>query len=104
MIPVGLHHPHPQAEHGEDLPQPGELRAGAVVHQYGSSVFHAATSLHLGQGLLDVGNQVGGVLDSAGETDQMELSQGKGEPGERKEPLPEVMLVFCGLPKALPQV
>ena len=30
-----------------------------------------------------------------------ELSQGKGEPGERKEPLPEVMLVFCGLPKAL---
>ena len=30
-----------------------------------------------------------------------ELSQGKGEPGERKESLPEVMLVFCGLPKAL---
>lgn len=30
-----------------------------------------------------------------------ELSRGKGEPGERKEPLPEVMLVFCGLPKAL---
>ena len=30
-----------------------------------------------------------------------ELSQGKGEPGERKEPLPEVMLVFCGLGQAL---
>ena len=71
MVPVGLYHPHPQAEHGEYLPQPGELRAGAVVHQYGSSVFHAATSLHLGQGLLDVGDQVGGVLDAAGEADQI---------------------------------
>lgn len=30
-----------------------------------------------------------------------ELAQGKGEPGEAAEPLPEPMLVFCGLPKAL---
>ena len=30
-----------------------------------------------------------------------ELAQGKGEPGELAEPLPEPMLVFCGLPQAL---
>lgn len=30
-----------------------------------------------------------------------ELAQGKGEPGEAAESLPEPMLVFCGLPKAL---
>ena len=31
----------------------------------------------------------------------LELSQGKGEPGENTEPLPEAMLVFCYLPQAL---
>ena len=30
-----------------------------------------------------------------------ELSRGKGEPGEAAEPLPEAMLVFCGLGQAL---
>lgn len=30
-----------------------------------------------------------------------ELVQGKGEPAEMGEPLPEPMLVFCGLPQAL---
>lgn len=30
-----------------------------------------------------------------------ELAQGKGEPGEAAEPLPDPMLVFCGLPQAL---
>ena len=30
-----------------------------------------------------------------------ELAQGKGEPGEAAEPLPEPMLVFCYLPQAL---
>ena len=30
-----------------------------------------------------------------------ELAQGKGEPGEEGEPIPEAMLVFCGLPQAL---
>lgn len=30
-----------------------------------------------------------------------ELAQGKGEPAEMGEPLPEPMLVFCGLPQAL---
>lgn len=30
-----------------------------------------------------------------------ELAQGKGEPGQAAEPLPEPMLVFCGLPQAL---
>ena len=30
-----------------------------------------------------------------------ELAQGKGEPGEMGEPLPEPLLVFCGLPQAL---
>lgn len=30
-----------------------------------------------------------------------ELSQGKGGPGEEQAPLPEAMLVFCGLPQAL---
>lgn len=30
-----------------------------------------------------------------------ELAQGKGEPGEAAEPLPEPMLVFCGLGEAL---
>ena len=30
-----------------------------------------------------------------------ELAQGKGEPGEAAEPLPESMLVFCYLPQAL---
>ena len=30
-----------------------------------------------------------------------ELSQGKGEPGELAEPLPEAMLVFCGMGEAL---
>ena len=30
-----------------------------------------------------------------------ELSRGKGEPGEAAEPLPEAMLVFCGLGEAL---
>lgn len=30
-----------------------------------------------------------------------ELAQGKGEPGETAEPLPEPMLVFCYLPQAL---
>ena len=30
-----------------------------------------------------------------------ELAQGKGEPGEKGEPLPEPMLVFCDLPQAL---
>jgi len=30
-----------------------------------------------------------------------ELAQGKGEPAEAVEPLPEPMLVFCGLPQAL---
>jgi len=30
-----------------------------------------------------------------------ELAQGKGEPGEAAERLPEPMLVFCGLPQAL---
>ena len=30
-----------------------------------------------------------------------ELAQGKGEPGEVGEPLPEPMLVFCDLPQAL---
>ena len=31
MVPVGLHHPHPQAEHGKNLLQFGELRSGAVI-------------------------------------------------------------------------
>lgn len=30
-----------------------------------------------------------------------DLAQGKGEPGEKAEPIPEAMLVFCGLPQAL---
>lgn len=30
-----------------------------------------------------------------------ELARGKGEPGEAAEPLPEPMLVFCGLGEAL---
>ena len=30
-----------------------------------------------------------------------ELAQGRGEPGENGEPIPEPMLVFCGLPQAL---
>ena len=30
-----------------------------------------------------------------------ELAQGKGEPGEEAEPLPEPMLVFCYMPQAL---
>ena len=30
-----------------------------------------------------------------------ELARGKGEPGEAADPLPEPMLVFCGLPPAL---
>ena len=30
-----------------------------------------------------------------------ELAQGKGEPGEKAQPLAEPMLVFCGLPQAL---
>ena len=30
-----------------------------------------------------------------------ELYRGKGEPGEAAEPLPEAMLVFCGLGQAL---
>ena len=30
-----------------------------------------------------------------------ELAKGKGEPGEPAEPLPEPLLVFCGLPQAL---
>lgn len=30
-----------------------------------------------------------------------ELAQGKGEPGERAESLPEAMLVFCGFGEAL---
>lgn len=30
-----------------------------------------------------------------------ELVQGKGEPGEKGDPIPEAMLVFCGLPQAL---
>lgn len=30
-----------------------------------------------------------------------ELAQGKGDAGEASEPLPEPMLVFCGLPQAL---
>ena len=30
-----------------------------------------------------------------------ELAQGKGEPGEEAEPLPEAMLVFCGLTRPL---
>jgi len=30
-----------------------------------------------------------------------ELAQGKGEPGEAAEPLPEPMLVFCGMSQAL---
>ena len=30
-----------------------------------------------------------------------ELAQGKGEPGETGEAIPEPMLVFCGLPQAL---
>lgn len=30
-----------------------------------------------------------------------DLVQGKGEPGETGEPIPESMLVFCGLPQAL---
>ena len=30
-----------------------------------------------------------------------ELAQGNGEPGEMGEPLPEPLLVFCGLPQAL---
>ena len=30
-----------------------------------------------------------------------ELVQGRGEPGEEGEPIPEPMLVFCGLPQAL---
>lgn len=30
-----------------------------------------------------------------------ELARGKGEPGEAAEPLPEPMLVFCGLGQAL---
>ena len=30
-----------------------------------------------------------------------ELVQGKGEPAEMGEPIPEPMLVFCGLPQAL---
>lgn len=29
------------------------------------------------------------------------LVQGEGEPGEEGEPIPEPMLVFCGLPQAL---
>lgn len=30
-----------------------------------------------------------------------ELAQGKGEPGEAAQPLPESMLVFCGMGQAL---
>ncbi len=30
-----------------------------------------------------------------------ELAQGKGEPGETVQPLPETMLVFCGMGQAL---
>ena len=30
-----------------------------------------------------------------------ELARGKGDPGEKAEPIPEPMLVFCGLPQAL---
>lgn len=30
-----------------------------------------------------------------------ELADGKGEPGEEEQPLPEAMLVFCGLNDAL---
>lgn len=30
-----------------------------------------------------------------------ELAQGKGEPGDKAQPLAEPMLVFCGLPQAL---
>lgn len=36
VILVRVDHAHPQAEHGEDLPQLRILRAGALVHQNGS--------------------------------------------------------------------
>lgn len=41
VVAVGGDRAHPQAEHGEDLPQLGELLAGAVIHQNGAGVdFH----------------------------------------------------------------